>query len=202
MCGLELGPQENWMITQHISTDVTTVQVMVESSLDATCDPSAPGCVSVEDISLYVWETPNVTETPAADTTNYQFVSNVSNGTVVVEISGLTGGSGFYLGIRDNGTCVSVSRVLVYYTVCVPGAVGLVRVDQETAFSSAGDTVQGHCVQNSISTSSSNTPQLLCLETGHWKVESGGCQCLSGYFLDRSNEHCISELCSIASHTH
>ena len=158
------------MITQLISlpTQVNTVQVMVNSTLEFPCNPPNASCV--EDISLYVWETPNVNETLAADTTNYQFVSNVSNGTVVVEISGLTGGSGFYLGIRDNGTCVSVSRVLVYYTVCVPGTVGLVRVDQETAFSSAGDTVQGHCVQNSISTSSTNIPQLHCLETGLWEV--------------------------------
>ena len=104
------------MITQHISVpdNVTTVQVMIDSTLVAPCPPSTPSCV--EDISLYVWETSIQNKTLAADTNNYHFVADISSGESVIEISPVSQ-SGFYLGIRDNGSCVSLSRVLVYYSV-------------------------------------------------------------------------------------
>ena len=165
VCGRSnTSSQENWMITQHISHPyyVTTVQVMVASKLDTDtqCNPSTPYCV--EDLSLYVWETSSIS---AADTSNYRFVSNVSSGEVTIELSGLNQ-AGFYLGIRDNGTCVSVSRVLAYYRGCRAGAVGLVRVDQERV---SGDSVQGHCAENSVS---NTPPQLQCLQSGEWKASN------------------------------
>ena len=130
-----------------------------------TCRPSAPTCV--DDLSLYVWETPTQNKLLAADTRNYQFSANISVGETVIEVSH-PDQSGFYLGIRDNGTCVVVSRVLVYYEpVCEAGSEGLVRVDQNT---SAGNTLQGHCVENSVSTSDSGPPLLECQESGRWRV--------------------------------
>ena len=175
------------MITQHVSVrvNVKTVQVMIDSTLVAPCPPSTPSCV--EDISLYVWETSIQNKTLAADTNNYHFVANISSGESVIEISPVSQ-SGFYLGIRDNGSCVSLSRVLVYYSVCESGREGLVRVDQNT---SAGNTLQGHCVENSVSTSDSG-PQLMCQESGQWMVVSN-CQCSSHYFLDNSRQQCLSE---------
>ena len=186
MCGRDSTPQENWMITQHISHpyNVATVQVMVASTLEGPCGPSDHDCV--EDLSLYVWETSTQDNVSAADTSNYRFVSNVSSGEVTIELSGLNQ-TGFYLGIRDNGTCVSVSRVLVYYSVCRAGAVGLVRVDQERV---SGDSVQGHCAVNSVS---NTPPQLQCLQSGEWKV-IGSCQCETEYFLDAPNQQCLSKL--------
>ena len=179
------------MITQHISVpdNVTTVQAMIHSRLDDSCVPSAPSCV--DDLLLYVWETPTKNKLLAANTSNYHFISNISSGERVVKISPLSQ-SGLYLGIRDNGTCASVSRVLVYYEpVCEAGREGLVRVDQNT---SAGNTLQGHCVENSESTSDSGPPLLECLESGRWRVVSG-CQCSAYYFLDHSRDLCLSELC-------
>jgi hypothetical protein len=187
VCGRSSGHQENWMITQHISVpdNVTTVQVMIDSRLEASCLPSAPLCV--DDLSLYVWETPTQNRLLAADTSNYHFIGNISSGERVIKISPLSQ-SGFYLGIRDNGTCASVSRVLVYYEpVCEAGSEGLVRVDQNT---SAGNTLQGHCVENSVSTSDSGPPLLECQESGRWRVVSG-CQCSAHYFLDHSRDLCL-----------
>ena len=155
----------------------------------STCRPSAPSCV--DDLSLYVWETPTQNNLLAADTRNYQFVANISVGETVIEVSPLSQ-SGFYLGMRDNGTCVIVSRVLVYYEpVCEAGSEGLVRVDQNT---SAGNTLQGHCVENSVSTSDPGPPLLECRESGRWRVVSG-CQCSAHYFLDHSRDLCLGELC-------
>jgi ephrin-B len=171
VCGRESGPQENWMITQHISTNVSTILVMIDSNLDIPCPSFTPSCV--DDLSLYVWETSMQTTTLALETDNYRFIANVSSGEQVVTVQ-LSSGSGFYLGMRDNGTCVSVRRVLVYYSVCGGGREGLARVE-ETVFSSGrGSTVQGVCVPGS-KPSSQPGPLLECLQTGQWRP-AGDCQ--------------------------
>ena len=174
------------MITQHISVPVNVTKVMIYYRLESPCSPSTPSCV--EDLSLYVWETSTQSKTSAADTSNYHFIANITTAESVIELPPLTQ-SGLYLGIRDNGTCVSVSRVLVYYSVCEAGRQGLVRVEGN---SSAGDTLPGTCVENSVSTSGSGPPLLQCLESGQWAVLSG-CQCSPHFFLDNSRDLCLSE---------
>ena len=178
VCGGEVGlDQNNWIITQHISVPlhVNSVEVMIQSG--SVSDGLSPRHF----LSLYVWETSKINKTLAADTNNYHFVANISSGGSVIEISPVSQ-SGFYLGIRDNGSCVSLSRVLVYYVpICESGREDLVRVDQNT---SAGNTLQGHCVENSVSTSDSG-PQLMCQESGQWMVvgscPSGTPQCKGIY---------------------
>jgi hypothetical protein len=205
VCGRSSGHQENWMITQHISVpdNVTTVQVMIDSRLDVSCLPSAPSCV--DDLSLYLWETPTQNRLLATNTSNYHFIGNISSGERVIKISPLSQ-SGFYLGIRDNGTCASVSRVLVYYSVCEAGSEGLVRVDQNT---SAGNTLQGHCVENSVSTSDSGPPLLECQESGRWRVVNNcplgdpqcrapePCECQAGYQHETVNDELVCSVCTV-----
>ena len=109
------------------------------------------------EVSLYVWETSTQSKTSAADTSNYRYITDISVGQTVIEIFPFNG-PGFYLGIRDNGTCIVIRRVLVYYlAVCEAGRQGLVRVEGN---SSAGDTLPGTCVENSVSTSGSGPPLL------------------------------------------
>ena len=150
---------------------------------------SSPTNRTSAEVSLYVWETSTQSKTSAADTSNYHFIANISTGKSVIELPPLTQ-SGIYLGIRDNGTCIVISRVLVYYlAVCEAGIQGLVRVEGN---SSAGDTLPGTCVENSVSTSGSGPPLLQCLESGQWAVLSG-CQCSPHFFLDNSRDLCLSE---------
>ena len=148
-----------------------SVKVMIVSSSDRTSAEVS--------LSLYVWETSTQSKISAADTSNYRYIADISVGQTVIEILPFNG-PGLYLGIRDNGTCVTVSRVLVYYSVCEAGRQGLVRVEGN---SSAGDTLPGTCVENSVSTSGSGPPLLQCLESGQWRVScpQGNTRCRGVY---------------------
>lgn len=179
--------QSNWLITQHISTalenraNIPTVRVKLETTPGDSC----PSCGV--DLSLYVWRTSNIDIKAATDADRYHFVGNITSEIrdAVINLPSLEH-TGFYLGIRDNGSCVNVDRVLVYYTVCESSSFGLVRID-EMIFNS--DTVQGTCVDNSVSVNNGE-PLLRCTETGEWVVVTD-CQCSDGFVLDHTGQECL-----------
>ena len=141
---------------------------------------SSPTNRTSAEVSLYVWETSTQSKILSTATSKYRYIADVSIGQTVIELPPLTQ-SGLYLGIRDNGTCIVISRVLVYYlAVCEAGRQGLVRMEGN---SSAGDTLPGTCVENSVSTSGSGPPTLQCLESGQWRVNcpQGNTRCRGVY---------------------
>ena len=203
MCGHEAGPQNNWIITQHISQQVEvdsatvnlpSVIVRIDWTLNSDC-PSSLSCV--EALSLYVWETSAPNATSAANTDNYHFIANFSSGTTQLTIHFPSAQhTGFYLGIRDNGTCVdSLDRVLVYYVTCEAATVGLARVG-EAVFSS-GSAVRGECVADSVAVQETG-PLLVCSERGEWSVASG-CHCSTQHYMDNTAPQCLGKiLCSVS----
>ena len=74
---------------------------------------------------VYKWETSTIDRTAAANTDNYVRVGRVSpdvtSGTMIsvasfdIELSAI---GGFYLGVVDLSTYVTLSRILVLYYVC------------------------------------------------------------------------------------
>ena len=127
MCGFNVGAQENWLITQHINTvlpggeRLRKVTAQFEGTLNV-CDISRMCRHSFE---VYKWETSTIDRTAAANTDNYVRVGRVSpdvtSGTMIsvasfdIELSAI---GGFYLGVVDLSTCVTLSRILVLYYVC------------------------------------------------------------------------------------
>ena len=193
MCGHEKGLQNNWIITQHISRQVEvdsatvnlpSVIVTLNWTLNRDICSSSSSCV--EALSLYVWETSAPNATSAANTDNYHFFANFSSGTTPLTIDFPSAQhTGFYLGIRDNGTCVdSLDRVLVYYITCEAATMGLARVG-EAVFSS-GSAVRGECVANSVAVQETE-PLLVCSERGEWSIN--GCLCNN----DNNTQQCIGE---------
>ena len=198
VCGREAGPQNNWIITQHISRKVplgvTTVnlpvvQLLFDLALNSGC-PSSSSCV--EALSLYVWETSAPNATSAANTDNYHFIANFSSGTTQLTIDFPSAQhTGFYLGIRDNGTCVdSLNRVLVYYITCEAVTVGLARVG-EAVFSS-GSAVRGECVAGSVAVQETG-PLLVCSERGEWSVASR-CHCSTQHYMNNTALQCLGKI--------
>ena len=196
VCGYNNAPQNNWMVTQHISREDLVeavhetykfIHIMIDLTLDIPCSQNLPSCVN--DLSLYVWETSTQNEISAADTHNYRFIANISSGIqyLTVDFSS-SQHSGFYLGIRDNGTCMIVNHVLVYIG-CRAATVGLVRVS-ESVFTSSSATVLGECVADSEPINETG-PLLECSERGEWIVVSD-CQCTAHHYLDSSGLLCLS----------
>ena len=122
MCGFSAGPQENWLITQHINTvlpggeRLRKVTAQFEGTLNG-CDISRMCRQSFE---VHKWETSTIDRTAAANTTNYVRVGRVSpditSGTMSfveqldIELSAI---GGFYLGVVDLLTRVTSSFELL-----------------------------------------------------------------------------------------
>ena len=80
MCGFDVGPQENWLITQYISTVVNNgttrlpqVSVLVEFELRGCTDLR---CQRIFFVSKY--ETSTEDNTAARELSNYQLVTGVA----------------------------------------------------------------------------------------------------------------------------
>ena len=194
-CGFSAGFQQNWLITQHINTvlpggeRLRKVTVQFEGVLNG-CDISR---ICRQSFEVYKWETSTIDRTAAANTTNYVRVGRVSpddtSGTMEfveqldIELSAI---GGFYLGVVDLSTCVTLSRVLVLYYVCPEETSELIHRPEESLEGSP--LVEGECVENS-STESGVSPTLICEEMGQWRVIQP-CLCNPGYELDSSQDMC------------
>lgn len=87
---------------------------------------------------------------------------------------------GFYLAFQDNGACVALFSVRVYYKIC-PATIKSLAAFPETV--AGGDKqnlrkVAGQCVDNAVS---ANPPLIYCTAEGEWVVPVGQCQCREGY---------------------
>ena len=200
MCGFSIGAQKNWLITQHINTAVLPggerlrkVTAQFEGTLNG-CDISRMCRHSFE---VYKWETSTIDRTAAANTTNYvrvgRFSPDVTSGTMEfvkqldIELSAI---GGFYLGVVDLSTCVTLSRILVLYYVCPEETSELIHRPEaiEPQSLEGSPSVEGVCVENS-STGSEASPILMCGTRGQWQVIKA-CLCNPGYELDSSMDMC------------
>ncbi|CAI8053197.1 Ephrin type-A receptor 4-B, partial [Geodia barretti] len=201
VCGFSEGAQENWLITQHINTvlpggggeRLRKVTVQFEGTLNG-CDISRQCRQSFE---LYKWETSAIDRNGANNTNNYVRVGRVSPDVTSGVMSfvdshdielGTTGG--FYLGVVDLSTCVTLTRILVLYYVCPEETSELISRPEaiESQSLEGSPSVEGECVENS-STESGANPILICGPRGQWQVIKP-CLCNPGYQLDSSQDKC------------
>ena len=147
-----------------------------------------------QSFEVYKWETSTIDSTAAANTTNYVRVGRVSPDVTTgimsfveqLDIEELSATGGFYLGVVDLSTCVTLSRILVLYYVCPEETSELIYRPEESLEGSP--LVEGECVENS-STESGDSPTLICEEMGQWRVIQP-CLCNPGYELDSSMDMC------------
>ena len=155
-----------------------------------------------QSFEMYKWETSIIDRTAAANTTNYVRVGRVSpdfiSGTMEfveqLDIEELSATGGFYLGVVDLSTCVTLSRILVLYYVCPEETSGLIHRPEaiESQSLEGSPSVEGECVENS-STESGASPILICGTRGQWQVIKH-CLCNPGYELDSSMDMCSGEI--------
>ena len=115
---------------------------------------------------------------------------------VQIPISGSS--TGLYLAVVDSspGTCISISRLALFYYVCPEQVVNLVKYP-ETIFPtliSDSDLFLGTTyMDNAILTSVDN--ELECSRRGRWEANNVVCSCMEGYYLlgDSSCEGRCSE---------
>ena len=99
--------------------------------------------------------------------------------------------TGFYFAIRDNGTCVGISRVRVYRNNCQSFQRGLVLYPDAPAPVNGSENITISCVPNGVV---SGSAQVTCHGNGTWGPENPVCECQPGY-EDRETE-CVSKFTS------
>ena len=187
VCGFDVGPQNNWLITQHISRNLSDgqlldyVSVQVEYELNG-CDVSRQCRQSFD---VYRWDTSDINLAPARDISNYMFVERISpedtsgtarvNATLTIDLTSVIE-TGLYLALVDLSTCIIVHRLLVFYYVCPAETSNLITRPETIAPESA---IPGQCAENSSPTIS-DQPLVSCTDMGTWDTIIG-CACDPGF---------------------
>ena len=104
--------------------------------------------------------------------------------------------TGFYVAIRDVGTCVGISRLRVYRYICPSQQKGLVLYPETPAPVSGSLNVQFTCVDNAESESDTVT----CYHNGTWSAEVPVCECNVGY--ENTGTNCGGKSISITKFLH
>ncbi|XP_076812808.1 ephrin type-B receptor 1-B-like [Clavelina lepadiformis] len=98
---------------------------------------------------------------------------------------------GLYVAVLDEGTCMSLSSLRVYYKLCPAVVAGLASFPETHTglnYTSLVE-VKGSCVDNSVSLShdslsNHSVPLYHCSSSGQWQVRKGDCLCTTGYQPD------------------
>ncbi|XP_050422840.1 ephrin type-B receptor 1-B isoform X9 [Adelges cooleyi] len=116
---------------------------------------------------------------------NNEVVINTETKTVKVTKKGV------YFAFRDQGACISIMAVKVYYVVCPEVVINFANF---SATPTARELTQiehatGKCVDNAEIVG--GTPTYLCKGDGKWYLPSGGCKCKAGFEADMESQTCI-----------
>lgn len=176
------------MITQLINrtvngTHLSQVQVLIEFD-QQDCSVSL-NCL--RNFNTYVYETSSVDSVNARIRSNYQLVQKVStedasrsgkrvNETITIDFS--TNHSSFYFAIQDEGTCMIVSRMIVFYTVCPAKIINMINYPLTIAPISGIRTITASCIENAEPIGAQ--PRADCSPNGSWNTSVIVCRCIFG----------------------
>lgn len=96
---------------------------------------------------------------------------------------------GVYFAFRDQGACISVLAVKVYYITC-PAVTENFAHFNETPTGREITIIEkqtGICVKNA---ESAEAPTYLCKGDGKWTILTSGCKCKVGYEPDHEKQTC------------
>lgn len=188
VCGFSAGPQSNWLLTQAINR--TAVGGVVLSQVSVFLEFELRDC----DITLncqrtfntYVYETSLVSDAVRSNISNYRQVRRVSpdittgarvSETVIVNFE--TNQPIFYFAAEDETTCIIITRMIVFYTVCPNQTIDLISAPEIIAPTVGVTEVIATCASNAV-TEDDDDPKLVCSPGGTWTRLGSGCRCAPG----------------------
>jgi len=180
-------------------TALPQVTVQVDLLLNSCMESNTCG----QTCSIHKYETSTINATAARNLSNYEFVppqispsdgSGDARENMSIQIDFTTAATGFYMGIQDETSCVSVHRVLVFYYVCPAETSDLItRPERIAPFigNSAALLVDGQCVENS-SPENGMRLRLTCSQNGVWGgIDGAGCACDTGFQRSLDGHSCV-----------
>ena len=135
--------------------------------------------------NTHVYETSSEDSAAARNVNNYQQVNRVSpsdtlgnrvNETVTIDFN--TDHSSFYFAIQDENTCMTVTRMIVFYTVCPAQRVHMISYPLTIAPVSGSITISASCIV--FAEPVGDSPRVNCLPDGSWDPPSSVCRCMHG----------------------
>ena len=187
-CDFRMGtPQENWFFTQYIEYR-KALQVFINISATFTECRLNPTCSELF-VNMYLYERNGNDDKEARNPVNYKtgvkhiklpvgFSQQVYETFFNFTPSGNT--NGFYLGVKDTGTCINLQRLQVYYIGLQP------VVDHPVVCPEVGRPPQGSTVPVTCSCPGNSTVapgsslQLTCFSDGTCD-SIPSCHCNEGY---------------------
>ncbi|VVC86168.1 unnamed protein product [Leptidea sinapis] len=99
---------------------------------------------------------------------------------------------GVYIAFRDQGACISILAVKVYYITCPEVTINFARFPATPTGREVTviEQANGTCVENAEIAVGDSNPVYLCKGDGKWTLPSGSCKCRGGYEPDHSNQIC------------
>ena len=100
---------------------------------------------------------------------------------------------GVYFAFRDQGACISLLAIRVYYITC-PEVTASFAVFPATPTGRELTSIEqagGVCVANAVEKS---PPTYLCKGDGNWYLLSGGCHCKPGYEANVDKQTCNGKI--------
>ncbi|XP_022243643.1 ephrin type-A receptor 4-like isoform X1 [Limulus polyphemus] len=203
VCDVAYSNVNNWLWTPFVERrDASRIYIEIKFSMrDCNLFPGmALSCK--ETFSLLYYEFDAATKEPppwepesyklvdriAADEGRFTSTSEVIINTEVRSIPVTK--KGVYFAFRDQGACLSIIAIKVYYMTCPNITLNLAFFPDSPTGREVTEIVEveGQCVINSEVV---DPPKLLCKGDGNWTLPSGGCKCKAGYeFRDQSCQVC------------
>lgn len=193
VCDVAYNSVNNWLWTPFIERrDANRMYIEVKFSMrDCNLFPGmALSCK--ETFSLLYYEFDAATKEPppwepdsyklidriAADEGRFTSTSEVIINTEVRSVP-ITK-KGVYFAFRDQGACLSLIAIKVFYVTCPSVTLNFAYFPETPTGHelSAIVSAEGQCAAN---TAVVDTPRLLCKGDGNWTLPSGGCKCVAGY---------------------
>ena len=96
---------------------------------------------------------------------------------------------GVYFAFRDQGACLSILAVKVYYLVCPARTEGFAHFPETPTGPEVTSNLEihGKCVENAEVV---DEPFTLCQGDGTWGYHKGHCACMAGYEADVASQTC------------
>lgn len=96
---------------------------------------------------------------------------------------------GVYFAFRDQGACISLLAIKVYYISCPDVSVNFAHFPATPTGREVALIEQsiGSCVANAVKI---EQPTFLCKGDGKWYLPTGGCHCKPGYQADTEKQQC------------
>ncbi|XP_039250528.2 ephrin type-B receptor 3-like isoform X1 [Styela clava] len=201
VCKSSFPNQDNWLRTTFIpATQNQRLHIEIEFSITKCDNPllkSAKYCR--ETFNLYYYESNSDVASstfPPWRAKAYKKVDTVAsntdgpfnNKTFTV---GPLKRNGLYIAIQDQGACMSINGLRVYYYYCHEKTAQLATFPTTNAGGEATSLValKGECVANAQRTNG-EVPTYHCNSDGKWKILTGGCQCDPGFKRNRDSTLC------------